>query len=166
MFILYPGAWVALLVAIFFFILGYAWYFGQTQMRQYLHCYAQTTALPQLPHRLGFMSAERSTVHEEKEKRQSLLVENQVTSSGDEDEDCSKPIINVLPPATDISINNGNEIEINEPRFRKSITGNVLFTVTPGLGVFLTTSSRHTPHVFERVLAQIHAVCVFLVMID
>ncbi|CAF4451592.1 unnamed protein product, partial [Adineta steineri] len=28
---------------------------------------------------------------------------------------------------------------------------------TPGLGVFLTTSSRHTPHVFERVLARVHA---------
>ena len=49
--------------------------------------------------------------------------------------------------------------EPNDNTYRVSLTGNVVFTVTPGLGVFLTTSSRHTPHVFERVLERIHAVC-------
>ena len=75
-------------------------------------------------------------------------------------------MINILPPANGYSNGNGHVMEDHialtenpdEPRFLTSLTGNVVFTVTPGLGVFLTTSSRHTPHVFERVLAHIHAV--------
>jgi hypothetical protein len=158
------GAWVALLVAIVFFILGFAWYYGQTLLRRYLHCYAQTTALQQLPHRLGFASDTT-----EPERQVSLTYEHHGASSDDDedaDEKTAKPMINILPPTNGYSNGNGLAIEdhialtenSDEPRFRTSLTGNVVFTVTPGLGVFLTTSSRHTPHVFERVLAHIHAV--------
>jgi len=48
-------------------------------------------------------------------------------------------------------------LRISKEIYFTSLTGNVVFTVTPGLGIFLTTSSRHTPHVFERVLERIHA---------
>ncbi|CAF1257676.1 unnamed protein product [Adineta steineri] len=163
----FEGAWVALLIAIFFFIIGFSWYYGQTLLRQYLHFNAQTTALFQLPTRLGFLNEVNVSVieakHQEYLQSTSLGLERRTIYSDDEDECKSVPLINVLPPSTTslntsdgethFPINNGYK----RNTFRTSLTGNVTFTVTPGLGVFLTTSSRHTPHVFERVLARVHA---------
>lgn len=164
----FEGAWVALLVGVVFFFLGFAWYYGQSLLRRYLHCYAQTTALPQLANRLGLPNDNSEATQTEFPRSRSFEIDHQTASSdeddddGDDDKRQSKPIINVLPPMN--TVNNGlNESleerqALKENHYRTSATGNVLYTVTPGLGVFLTTSSRHTPHVFERVLAQIHAV--------
>jgi len=164
----FEGAWVALLVGIVFFFLGFAWYFGQSLLRRYLHCYAQTTALPQLANRLGLPNYSSEATQTEFPRSRSFEIDHQTASSDDDDDDDdnddkrqSKPIINVLPPMN--NVNNGLNESLEERQvskenhYRTSATGNVRYTVTPGLGVFLTTSSRHTPHVFERVLAQIHA---------
>ena len=163
------GAWVALLVAMVFFTFGFAWYYGQTLLRRYLHCYAQTTALQQLPHRLGFASeTTESKARESVQQDRSMYERHAASSDEDDDADQKQPkqMINILPPTNGYSNGNGLAVEDHialtenpeEPRFRTSLTGNVVFTVTPGLGVFLTTSSRHTPHIFERVLGHIHAV--------
>jgi hypothetical protein len=172
------GAWVALLVAIVFFILGFTWYYGQTQLQRYLHCYSQTTALLQLPHRLGFVDVAMPSAGDVLRRSTSLSTDQHTASSSDDNDDDNneknnhkqrqtKPIINILPSTIDLSSSH-NECHddpilltsnLDHTRFRTSVTGNVIFTVTPGLGVFLTTSSKHTPHVFERVLAHIHAVC-------
>ncbi|UJR22627.1 hypothetical protein I4U23_025668 [Adineta vaga] len=164
----FEGGWVALLIAIFFFILGFSWYHGQTLLRQHLHCYAQTTALFQLPARLGFLNGTNTiiteTKNEELQRSKSLALERQMTNSDEEDARRTIPLINILPPSASLlsdekdeshnsSVNGHGEDSV----FRTSLTGHVVFTITPGLGVFLTTSSRHTPHVFERVLARIHA---------
>ncbi|CAF5056791.1 unnamed protein product, partial [Rotaria socialis] len=88
----------------------------------------------------------------------------QTASSDEEDDDTTNEKVNMPPESltnTDTTDNNRFEFiddsDDDNNIFRISSTGNVAFTVTPGLGVFLTTSSRHTPHVFERVLARIHA---------
>jgi hypothetical protein len=155
---------VALLVGIVFFIMGYSWYYGQGLLRQYLHCYAQTTALAQLPHRLGFIKNAADQVDNELRRPISLLVEHDIASSDEDELHGDKQTINVLPPVNDVAHNVDEEIPLNgiadASHFRTSINGNVVFSVTPGLGVFLTTSSRHTPHVFERFLARVHAVSV------
>ena len=72
-------------------------------------------------------------------------------------------MINILPPLLSINNNTDNTglpfiDDTDESVYHFNVTGSVVFTVTPGLGVFLTTSARHTPHVFERVLERIHAV--------
>ncbi|CAF4648400.1 unnamed protein product, partial [Rotaria sp. Silwood2] len=169
------GAWVALLIAIIFFILGFSWYYGQTLLRRYLNCYAQTTTLPQLPIRLGFSNVTDKlldeTKHEQLKRSGSLLIDYQTASSDEEDELKTESMIHILPPSLSSTNNNNDENhlpfidEADENMFLKSPLGNLVFTVTPGLGVFLTTSTRHTPHVFERVLERIHAlpqVAIFL----
>lgn len=127
---------------------------------------AQTTALTQLSHRFGSTHESISSTGENERLIQSnsLPVEHQTASSDEEDDEGQPdPAINILPPIINedgasnrrISfINNADEIA-----FHTSASGDILCTITPGLGVFLTTSSRHTPHVFERVLERIHVVC-------
>ncbi|CAF3164371.1 unnamed protein product [Rotaria socialis] len=172
----FEGAWVALLIAIVFFIFGFSWYYGQTLLRKYLNFYAQTTTLIQLPVRLGLSDLNgkltQESKHEEFKRSGSLLLDYQTASSDEEDDDTTNEKVNMPPESltnTDTTDNNRFEFiddsDDDNNIFRISSTGNVAFTVTPGLGVFLTTSSRHTPHVFERVLARIHAlpeVAIFL----
>ncbi|CAF0835801.1 unnamed protein product [Adineta ricciae] len=163
----FEGGWVALVIAIFFFIIGFSWYYGQTLLRQYLHSYAQTTALFQLPTRLGFPNVTSAAIvetrNEELERSKSLPLERQSTVTDSDNGRRTIPIINILPPSATLTNDERNESRSSstsptqENLFRTSLTGHVTFTVTPGLGIFLTTSSRHTPHVFERVLARVHA---------
>ncbi|CAF1122433.1 unnamed protein product [Rotaria sp. Silwood1] len=172
----FEGAWVALLIAIIFFLIGFSWYYGQTLLRQYLNCYARTTTLPDLPIRLGFINETNQlseiNKHEEFKRSRSLLIDYQTASSDEDDDIKNKPIINIH--SSSLSINNNHNDDENplpfidetdENMFLKRPMDNLVFTVTPGLGIFLTTSTRHTPHVFERVLERIHAlpqVAIFL----
>jgi len=159
------GAWVAVVTAACFFTIGFCWYYGQTVLRRYLHVNAQTTALVQLSHRFGSTNESLLTIEENERlsHSKSLPVEHQTASSDEDDESKTDPTINVLPPIANedgalykrISFVNN----VDERAFNTSSSGNIICTITPGLGVFLTTSSRHTPHVFERVLERIHAVC-------
>ena len=155
-----------MLIALVFFILGFCWYYGQTVLRRYLHTNAQTTALAQLAHRFGSTSESISTAgdHEHAMLSKNLSIEHQ-TASSDEEEEGERKVdatVNILPPINNESAPFNNRIsfihDVDETAFYTDSSRNMLCTITPGLGVFLTTSSRHTPHVFERVLARIHAV--------
>ncbi|CAF0761725.1 unnamed protein product [Adineta ricciae] len=169
------GAWVAVLIALVFFIIGFCWYYGQTTLRRYLHTNAQTTALAQLPRRLGIDTPDEPILEANNHthsRENSLPVQHQQASSDEDDDEKTDPRSNILPPISNgnngstghrISFVNAND----EHEFHISSTNHISCTVTPGLGVFLTTSSRHTPHVFERVLARMHAlpqVAIFLKM--
>jgi len=161
----FTGAWVAVLIAISFFIIGFCWYYGQTVLRRYLHVNAQTTALVQLSRRFGSTNESLLTTEENERisSSKSLSVEHQTASSDEDDQSKTDPAIHILPPIANengalhkrISFVNN----VDETAFNARSSGNIICTITPGLGVFLTTSSRHTPHVFERVLERIHAVC-------
>jgi len=160
------GAWVAVLIAVVFFTFGYCWYYGQRVLREYLHVHDQTTALAQLCQRLGSSDESISTAESEQlTHAKSLPIEHQTAISGDEeDERKLEPAINILPPITNgdgFTVNKRISLinNIDEIAFPTSSSDGLVCTITAGLGVFLTTSSRHTPHVFERVLARIYAVC-------
>ncbi|CAF1364347.1 unnamed protein product [Adineta steineri] len=171
------GAWVALLIAILFFLIGFCWYHGQTLLRRYLHVHAQTTALVQLSHRLGIESTSEPILTPDNgslSRRKTLPIEHQAASS-DEDDDVEKklnPKIKILPPISDgdgSSISNRISFiyNVDHTEIDTNSSSKTVCTVTPGLGVFLTTSSRHTPHVFERVLDRMHAlpqIAIFLKM--
>lgn len=161
---------MALLIAVMFFILGFSWYHGQALLRKYLNYYAETTSLDQLPAHLGLTDGDnkltQATKHEEIKRSGSLLIDYQSASSDEEDDNKTKSTIDPIPPTLTMIDSNEDENHLefiddsdDNNVFRIHSTGDVVFTVTPGLGVFLTTSSRHTPHVFERVVARIHAVC-------
>jgi hypothetical protein len=162
----FEGAWVAVLIAIFFFVIGFCWYYGQTVLRRYLHVNAQTTALAQLAHRFGSTDESILTTRESEQltHSRSLPVEHQSASSDEDEEDVhgAGPTVKILPPISSDNTGANRRItfmnDIDDEAFHTDSSENTLCTVTPGLGVFLTTSSRHTPHVFERVLTRIHAV--------
>jgi len=110
-----------------------------------------------------------SPVNPQSSRSKSLPVEHQIASSDEEDNNDSEEhnvsnvSVNILPPInTDENPVIYRKISfitnIESTDFRSNAMRNILCTVTPGLGVFLTTSSRHTPHVFERVLTNIHSV--------
>ncbi|UJR26449.1 hypothetical protein I4U23_007779 [Adineta vaga] len=171
----FEGAWVAVLIAIFFLILGFCWYYGQGILRQYLHNNAQTTALTQLTRRLGMDTSEEPILQAENHPlphEKSIPVEHQTTSSDEDDEHRIDPASNILQPMiSENASSKTNRISFinmnDQTEFHTSTAGSIACTITPGLGVFLTTSSRHTPHVFERVLERVHAlpqVVIFLKM--
>lgn len=158
-----------MLIAAVFFVIGFCWYYGQTVLRRYLHTNAQTTALAQLAHRFGSTCESILTTGENEHGvySKSLSIEHQTASSDEEEggggERKTEPTVNILPPINNENAPSNNRIsfihDVDETAFYTNSSRNMLCTITPGLGVFLTTSSRHTPHVFERVLARIHAVC-------
>lgn len=154
-----------MLIAVVFFIIGFCWYYGQTVLRRYLHTNAQTTALAQLSHRFGSASDSILSTGENEHGMHSnrLSIEHQTASSDEEEGDRKlDPTVNILPPINNENVLANNRIsfihDVDETAFYADATRNMICTITPGLGVFLTTSSRHTPHVFERVLTRIHAV--------
>ena len=79
----FEGAWVALLVAIVFFVLGFSWYYGQSALRRYLHVYAKTTALAQLPNRLGLPILPL----DQPPTRDSVAIDYEMGSSSSDDDD-------------------------------------------------------------------------------
>lgn len=101
--------------------------------------------------------------HERSVHSKSIPIEHQSASSDEDEEQNTNPEINILPPIENERGHSHKRISfvnnVDETAFHTHESGNIVCTVTPGLGVFLTTSSRHTPHSFERVLARIHAVC-------
>ncbi|UJR20259.1 hypothetical protein I4U23_023390 [Adineta vaga] len=160
------GGWVAIVISLVFFIFGFCWFFGQSNLKRFLKINAQTTNLQTLAIRLGI-----STANTRQNSRYSLAdlpvisTANRISfeddSNSDSDEEFifqrKKPLTHVqsrvnllqnvsILPLPDVSPY-ANETNEN--------TDNIISAVvTPTVGCFLTNSSKHTPHVFENFLAR------------
>lgn len=57
------GAWIALLIALIFFIIGFSWYYGQRQLKNYMRFQLATAALNELTMRFGLTSQRQQSVY-------------------------------------------------------------------------------------------------------
>jgi K+ transporter len=142
------GAWIALLIALIFFVIGYSWYYGQNRLKAYMRFQLRTSALNELSMRFGLTSQRQQSIY---------IANNQYFDNkdlSDSDSDTINPIENHLNVLTNVSLSNGNPIE-----------DETSISVTPGVACFLTHNSRKTPHVFEsyiRLLRSIPQMIIFL----
>jgi K+ transporter len=59
---MFKGAWIAILIALIFFIIGYSWYYGQKRLKIYLRVQSTTTKLNELPMRFGLTSQRQKSI--------------------------------------------------------------------------------------------------------
>ncbi|CAF2581158.1 unnamed protein product [Rotaria sp. Silwood2] len=166
------GGWVAILIGCGFFILGFCWFFGQLQLRRFLRGHSQTTSLNILVIRLGLL------IRGSRQDSQFSLTDipiittakgthgdNISLSDSDSDVDFDTNDNETLPrvqsrvqliqsvPITSSS-NTSFNFELNNMNANDVIPA----VVTPGVACFLTTSKKHTPHVFESFLSHMHSI--------
>jgi KUP system potassium uptake protein len=164
------GGWVAIVIGTCFSILSFSWYFGQLQLRRFLKMHAPTTHLQTLTFRLGLANNNyRNNSVNSLPALPVISTTNQIDSGNDSDSDSD----------TDFRTNHTDDLPIVQSRI--FLTKNVPIAsshhipadfhnvdpnqsciipavITPGVGCFLTTSKKHTPHVFEKFLSRMHAV--------
>ncbi len=166
------GGWVAILIATAFFILGFCWFFGESNLRRFLKVHAKPTNFHRLSARLGFSN---NNTHQNPEYSFTDLpimqtinqidFGNESDSNSDSDIDYQSNKNRVLPKVQNqvLLMKNVPLASSNNIRFYFELTdenrnGLIPAVITPCVGCFLTTSKKHTPHVFENFLAHMHAV--------
>jgi len=164
------GGWVAIVIACGFFIFGFCWFFGELHLNRFLKNHSQTTSLHTLSIRLGL--ANNVTRHNSVNSVGDLPVistANRIEFEEDSDSDCDtvfeeKPkrklpkvqsqihLVQSVPTISSLHI--PIEFELTDQVIHDGIPA----VITPGVGCFLTTSKKHTPHVFENFLSHMHSV--------
>jgi hypothetical protein len=57
------GAWIAILIAFIFFLIGFSWYYGQGRLKVYMRVQLRTAELNDLPMRFGLTSERRQSIY-------------------------------------------------------------------------------------------------------
>ena len=164
------GGWVAIVIGTCFSILSFSWYFGQMQLRRFLKIHAPTTELQTLPFRLGLVDSNyRSYSLNSLPDLPVISTTNQIDSGNESDSDSDADfstndtersprgqsrvfLIKNVPAAS------SHNIPANFQNIDPTLNCMIPAVITPGVGCFLTTSKKHTPHVFENFLSRMHAV--------
>jgi potassium uptake protein len=164
------GGWVAIVIGTCFSILSFSWYFGQLQLHRFLKIHAPTTRLQTLTIRLGLANSNyRNNLLNSLPEIPLISTTNQIDieneSNSDSDSDFKTNdteglsrirsrifLIKNVPIAS--SHNIPGDFQNVDPNMKCIIPA----VITPGVGCFLTTSKKYTPHVFENFLFRMHAV--------
>ncbi len=164
------GGWVAIVIAVCFFIFGFCWFFGQVNLNRFLKHHSQTSSLHTLPMRLGLTN--NSSRHNSRYSLADLpLISTAHRIDFDEDSDSdfddicqekSEPKLPRVQSQVQLVQNVRAASLFTAPIGFEStntvIDNTIPVVITPGVGCFLTTSTKHTPHVFENFLFHMHSV--------
>jgi KUP system potassium uptake protein len=164
------GGWVAIVIAVGFFIFGFCWFFGQMNLFRFRKTHSQTTSLHTLSIRLGLSN--NNTRLNSRYSLSDLPVistTNRIQFEEDSDSD-SDDIFAVqhkekLPKVQsqvnliqNVPVASSHNIPMEFEQTEGSTNDRIEAVITPGVGCFLTTSKKHTPHVFENFLFHMHSV--------
>ncbi len=56
------GAWIAILISLIFFFIGFSWHYGEKRLKNYLRIHSITAKLNHLPMRFGFKSQRQKSI--------------------------------------------------------------------------------------------------------
>jgi K+ transporter len=56
------GAWIAILISLIFFFIGFSWHYGETRLKSYLRIQTTTAALNDLPMRFGLKKQRQKSI--------------------------------------------------------------------------------------------------------
>ncbi len=160
------GAWIAILISLIFFFIGFSWHYGEKRLKNYLRIHSITAKLNHLPMRFGFKSQRQKSIfivnnpHFDTQSKFffflnffNLNLNKKDLSSSEEEEEEGEiiPISNCFSVLTNVSLSstqNSNEIQ-------SDITP---VSITPCVGCFLTNNRHYTPHVFENYIRLIRSI--------
>jgi K+ transporter len=164
------GGWVAIVIGTCASILSFSWYFGESQLRRFLKMHAPTTQLQTLALRLNLVNSHYQSYSRNSIPELPVIVtanQNDMLNESDSDSDtdfktndtgglsrAQSRIILIKNLSIASSYNMPPDFQSTDPNMRCIIPA----VITPGVGCFLTTSKKYTPHVFENFLFRMHAV--------
>jgi KUP system potassium uptake protein len=164
------GGWVAIVIGTCASILSFSWYFGELQLRRFLKMHAPTTQLQTLALRLNLVNSHYQSYSRNSIPELPVIVtanQNDMLNESDSDSDtdfktndtgglsrAQSRIILIKNLSIASSYNMPPDFQSTDPNMRCIIPA----VITPGVGCFLTTSKKYTPHVFENFLFRMHAV--------
>jgi potassium uptake protein len=166
------GGWIAIVIATGFFILGFCWFFGELNLHRFLKTHVRPTNLHTLSARLGFLNNNTHQNHQYSFADLPLMQTvdqidfgNESDSNSDSDIDYQANKSRILPKVQNrvlliksVPRVSPNNIPSPFGRTDENTHGTIPVVITPCVGCFLTTSKKHTPHLFENFLAYMHAV--------
>lgn len=56
------GAWIAILISLIFFFIGFSWHYGQTRLKHYLRVHTTSAKLNDLPMRFGLKPQRQKSI--------------------------------------------------------------------------------------------------------
>jgi K+ transporter len=56
------GAWIAILISLIFFLIGFSWYYGEIKLKDYLRLQSMKAKLNDLPMRFGLKSQRQKSI--------------------------------------------------------------------------------------------------------
>jgi K+ transporter len=164
------GGWVAIVIASCIFIPSFCWFFGELNLHRFLKVNSQTTSLHTLAMRLGLKNSNtRQNSCYSLGELPVFSTANRIDLKDDTDSDSDfdfdskhKPTLRKVQSRVQLMQNVPVASLFNIPsEFQENDANmdNIMSAViTPGVGCFLTTSKKHTPHVFENFLSRMHSI--------
>ena len=164
------GGWVAIVIAVCFFIFGFCWFFGQMNLNRFLKHQSQTTNLHTLAIRLGLANnnSRQNSVYSLNDLPV-VPTANRIEFEEDSDSDSDdflgeqrngklSKIQSQVHLLQNVPVVSTVCIPLELGRSSTAANDAISAVITPGVGCFLTTSKKHTPHVFENFLFHMHSV--------
>ncbi|CAF1429572.1 unnamed protein product [Adineta ricciae] len=165
------GGWVAVVIATGFFIFGFCWFFGQLNLRRFLKIHSQTTSLHTLALRLGL--SESNTRQNSNSSVNDLPIistasridfHDEIDSESDDDDIDVKnkgslpKVASQVRLVENVPIKRASAISSYIHEQNNIPNHTISAVITPCVGCFLTSSTKHTPHVFENYLTRTRSV--------
>ncbi|CAF1343571.1 unnamed protein product, partial [Didymodactylos carnosus] len=166
------GGWVAIVIASCFFILGYCWFFGQMNLRRFLNVHAHTTSLHTLSIRLGLLNNNtRQNSQYSLADLPVLATANRINFVPESDSDSNSDsgyetkyngklpkVQSRILLVQNVPLASSTNIPFDFDRTSADTSSAIPAVVAPCVGCFLTSSKKHTPHVFENFLSRMHTI--------
>ncbi len=164
------GGWVAILIACCFFIFGFCWFFGQINLNRFLKYHSQTTSLRTLSIRLGLgNNSTRQNSRFSIGDLPMISTANRIEFEEDSDSDSDDifegkqkgklhKVQSKVQLIENVPVTSSLHIPIEFELKERVMDDIIPAVITPGVGCFLTSSKKHTPHVFENFLFHMHSV--------
>ena len=138
------GAWIAILIALIFFVIAYSWFYGENKLKIYMRIQSTTDQLNNLQKRFGLTDQRQQSI---------LFVRNQLFDIENQFEIEEDLIDEQQQSSTKTHFHLINQLPIES--ISNSIENSLI--LTPGIACFLTRQSRNTPHIFENYIRLTHS---------
>jgi len=163
------GAWIAILISLIFFLIGFSWYYGEIKLKDYLRLQSMKAKLNDLPMRFGLKSQRQKSIfvvnnpqfdiqsklHFQIRIKNVELIYLDLSSSEDEEEEEDEEIVSRIGIENRLSVLRNVSFSIEGI---ENVSGISSVSVTPCVGCFLTHNRRSTPDVFENCIRLLHSI--------
>ena len=142
------GAWIAILIALIFFFIGFSWYYGENQFKSYLSEQYPRVLLNDLPMRFGLASERQPSIY--------LSDNEQLDLDGEHPDEIENQSFQINSIVDRLHIL--NNLSFSFPSNPLETSANKVISITPGIACFLTHDTSQSPSIFESYLRLMRSV--------